>query len=123
MKTSIWTRLIITVLALCVTAALATPASGQTLRRDGSKAVPFVADVSTQSGVSSSGPVRRKDGSKAVPFVANVGTEAAPPTDTAAPTDGFDWGDGAIGAGLGAAAALLAGAGAYAVRRRPSFGS
>jgi hypothetical protein len=94
MKTSIWTRLIITVLARCVTAALATPASGQTLRRDGSKAVPFVA---------------------------NVGTEAAPPTDTAAPTDGFDWGDGAIGAGLGAA--LLAGAGAYAVRRRPSFGS
>lgn len=40
----VWTRLIITGLAACAVAAIAAPASGQTMRRDGSKAVPFVVD-------------------------------------------------------------------------------
>src|SRR6476620_11730927 len=38
----VWTRLMIIGLAACMLAALAAPASGQTLQRDGSKAVLFV---------------------------------------------------------------------------------
>jgi hypothetical protein len=121
MRTSIWTRIAITALAGCVVAGLAAPALGQsgdvTLRRDGSKAVPVVADVSGKGDAeASSASVLRRDGSKAEPFVAQVGPEAAP----AVPADGFDWSDAAIGAGLGAAAVMLAVAGAFAVRgRRP----
>ena len=115
MNTSIWTRMTITALAVCAVAAVAAPASGQTLRRDGSKAVPFVADVSKESADPSSGPVLRRDGSKAVPLVADLEPE------TAARADGFDWSDAAIGAGLGAAAVLLVVVGASAVRgRRPA---
>ena len=99
MKTSIWTRLIITALAGSTVAVLAAPAWGQ-----GGEDITL-----------------RRDGSKAEPFVANLGTESAP--TTAASADGFDWGDAAIGAGLGVAAALLVVGGAYTVRRRPSFGS
>jgi hypothetical protein len=119
MKTPIWTRIAITALAGCVVAGLAAPAWGQggdiTLRRDGSKAVPLVADVSGKTDASNA-PVLRRDGSKAEPFVAQVGSETAP----AAAADGFDWSDAAIGAGLGAAAAMLVMAGALAIRgRRP----
>jgi hypothetical protein len=122
MKTSIWTRIAITALAGCVVAALAAPAWGQsgdiTLRRDGSKAVPLVADVSGKTDASNV-PVLRRDGSKAEPFVAQVGPE----TVSAATADRFDWSDAAIGAGLGAAAAMLVMAGALAVRgRRPLRG-
>jgi hypothetical protein len=98
MRTSIWTLLTITALAVCATAALAASATAKsndlTPRRDGSKAVPFVADVS------SSGRLLRRDGSKAVPFVADLGTKS-PST-----AGGFDWGDAGIGAG--AAFALTA---------------
>jgi hypothetical protein len=124
MKTSIWTRIAITALAGCVVAGLAAPALGKsgdiTLRRDGSKAVPLVADVSGKSDTRASNvPALRRDGSKAEPFVAQLGPETAP----AAPADGFDWSDAAIGAGLGAAAAMLVMAGALAVRgRRPFHG-
>ncbi|MGH2991616.1 MAG: hypothetical protein ACRDMA_17505 [Solirubrobacterales bacterium] len=117
MSSSMWTRIAITALAGCMVAVLATPAWGQgddlTLRRDGSKAVPFVADVSGKGGAdSSNAPVMRRDGSKAVPFVADLDPEPA------AAGDGFDWSDAAIGAGLGAAAVALAVAGAVAMRRR-----
>jgi hypothetical protein len=112
MSTSIWTRLAITALAVCTVVALAAPASAQTLRRDGSKAVPFVADVSKESADSSSGPVLRRDGSEAVPLVADLEPEVA------APADGFDWGDAGLGAGVGALAVALAAAGAVALRGR-----
>jgi hypothetical protein len=114
MNTSIWTRMMITALAVCTVAALAAPTSGQTLRRDGSKAVPFVADVSKETGPVSSGIALRRDGSKAVPVVADL----EPQTPAAPAADGFDWRDAAIGAGLGAAAVVLGGAGASAVRGR-----
>jgi hypothetical protein len=122
MKTSIWTRIAITALAGCVVAGLAAPAWGQggdiTLRRDGSQAVPFVADVSGKTDASNA-PVLRRDGSQAVPFVADVGPQTAP----VAAADGFDWRDAAIGAGLGAMAVLLAAAGVVALRdRRPLRG-
>jgi len=99
MRTSIWTLLTITALAVCATAALAASATAKsndlTLRRDGSKAVPFVTDVS------SSGRVLHRDGSKAVPFVADLGTKA-PST-----VDGFDWGDAGIGAGAAFALTIV----------------
>jgi hypothetical protein len=93
MKPSIWTRLIVTALAVCTAAALAAPAWGKggggtvTLHRDGSQAVPFVADVGTE---------------------------------TSAPTGGFDWGDAGIGAAslLGMIALGLGGAMAIGHRRR-----
>jgi hypothetical protein len=113
MNTTIWRRLIAIGLATGTIALLAAPAAGQTLRRDGSKAAPFVADVSTQAGALSSDPVLRRDGSKAVPFVAPVEPDA-----TAASGDGFDPGDAAIGAGLGAVAVLTVIGGARAVRVR-----
>jgi hypothetical protein len=53
-KASTWTRLATIALAVGMMAALAAPAWGQsddvTLRRDGSKAVPLVADVSVGLG-------------------------------------------------------------------------
>jgi hypothetical protein len=116
----VWTRLTITALAVCAVGALAAPAWGGsddiTLRRDGSKAVPFVADVSKDTADRSGGPTLRRDGSKAVPFVADVSGQSD--AETAIASDGFDWGDAAIGAGLGAAAVLLALAAASAVRGR-----
>jgi hypothetical protein len=112
MNTSILTRMTITALAVCTVVALAAPASAQTLRRDGSKAVPLVADVSKESADSSTGPVLRRDGSKAVPFVADLEPDAA------APADGFDWGDAGLGAGVGALAVALAGAGLVSLRTR-----
>ncbi len=112
MNTSIWTRITITALAGCTVAALAAPAWGQgdgiTQRRDGSKAVPFVADLSGQPGASSKGIVLRRVQSNAEPFVADVGSEPA------ATADGFDLGDAAIGAGV----VLLALGGTRALRNR-----
>jgi hypothetical protein len=125
MRTSIWTRLTITALAVCAVGAVAAPAWGgsndSNLRRDGSKAAPFVADVRTDTA-DRSGPVLHRDGSKAAPFVADVSgqsdTDLTP--ETAVANDGFEWRDAAIGAGLGAAAVLLALAATSALRgRRP----
>jgi hypothetical protein len=122
MRTSIWTRIAITALAGCVVAGLAAPAWGDdvTLRRDGSKAVPIVADLSAKGDAeASNAPVLRRDGSKAEPFVADLDPETGPTVAA----DGFDWSDAAIGAGLGAAAVMLAVAGALAMRgRRPLQG-
>jgi hypothetical protein len=59
--------------------------------------------------------VLRRDGSHAQAFVADVGPESP-----ASSGDGFDWGDAAIGAGAGLAAAMLVGAGTAAIRRRRS---
>ena len=112
MKTSMWTRITVTALAACTAAALAAPAWGQgdddTLRRDGSKAAPFVADLSEQPGASSKGIVLRRVRSDAEPFVAGVEPEPA------ATADGFDLGDAAIGAGV----VLLAVGGTRALRSR-----
>jgi hypothetical protein len=61
MKASIWTRLIVAALAVCTAAALAAPAWGNgrggavTLHRDGSQAVPFVADVGPETSASTGG--------------------------------------------------------------------
>jgi hypothetical protein len=126
MRTSIWTRIAITALAGCVVAGLAAPAWGDdvTLRRDGSKAVPIVADLSAKGDAqASNAPVLRRDGSKAEPFVADLDPETGPAVAPAVAADGFDWSDAAIGAGLGAAAVMLAVAGALAMRgRRPLQG-
>jgi hypothetical protein len=118
MRTSICKRLIITGLAACTFAALAAPASGQSLHRDGSKAVAFVSDVSNQSYASSSNPVLHRDGSNAVPFVASVD---GGPVSTAA--DRFDWGDAAVGAGAALGLMLLASAAWMAAYRRRRAGA
>jgi hypothetical protein len=129
MRTSIWTRLTITALAVCAVGVLAAPAWGgsddTTLRRDGSKAVPFVAEVSDDNAADRSGE-RTHQGSVAAnarysrtptELAQRVPTSVAPDVE---PRGGFDWGDAAIGAGLGAAAVLLAMAAISAVRgRRP----
>ncbi len=119
MNTSIWTRLTTTALTGCALMALTTPAMGQSSdvvpRRDGSKAVPFVANLNEGRDASSSEIVPRRDGSKAVPFVANVGPE------TNAATDTFDWADAGIGAGLALLAGLAAMVGVSILReRRPN---
>jgi hypothetical protein len=118
MRTSIWKSLIITGLAACTMAALAAPASGQVLHREGSKAVAFVGDVSAQSSAPSSGPVLHRDGSKAVPFVASVD---AGPVSTAA--DRFHWGDAAVGAGTALGLVVLASAAWMAAHRRRRAGA
>jgi hypothetical protein len=125
-KASTWTRLATIALALGTMAALAAPAWGQsddvTLRRDGSKAVPLVADVSAKSDAKAPiVPALRRDGSKAEQFVAQVSpsidnASTAPPSS--GESSGFHWGDAVIGAGLGAAAALLMVGAVIAVRRR-----
>jgi hypothetical protein len=93
MKASIWTRLIVTALAVCTAAALAAPAWG----KGGGGAVTL-----------------HRDGAQAEPFVAQVGPE----TSTAS-GDGFDWGDAGIGAaGMLAVGAIAAGA-AVAAAHRP----
>jgi hypothetical protein len=57
----------------------------------------------------------RRDASQAVPFLASVG-----PTTTSASSDGFDWGDAAIGAAsmLGLVAVGLGGLALLSRRRR-----
>jgi hypothetical protein len=131
-RASTWTRLATIALAGGTMAALAAPAWGQsddlTLRRDGSKAVPIVAQVGTASE-QSDGLNLRRDPSKAVPLVAQAGpasehertaselSQSTAPT-TSGVSSGFDWGDAAIGAGLGAVAALLTVGAVGAVRRR-----
>jgi hypothetical protein len=102
----VWTRLIITGLAACTVAAVAAPASGQTMRRDGSKAVPFVANVSNPVGPTAGDPHLRRDGSKAVPFVVDPAANVRPTT-----ADGFDWGDAAVGAAAAIGLVALGGAG------------
>ena len=118
MRNSIWTRLIITGLAACAVAAFAAPASGLTLHRDGSKAVPFVADVSKQAQAPSSDLVLHRDGSKAVPFVADLESDTA-----AAPVDGFHWGDAAIGAAAALGGMMIATTAWTATRRRRRAGA
>ena len=123
------TRLATIALAVGAMAALAAPVWGQsndvTLRRDGSKAVPVVAEVGTYTADRSAGIALRRDGSKAVPLVAEVSGQRGGDLarETASGTDGFHWGDAAIGAGLGAAAALLVVGVVGAVRRRSSTGA
>jgi hypothetical protein len=56
----------------------------------------------------------RRDGSQAAPVVANLGSEP----NTA--SDGFDWGDAAIGAGAGLFGACLAALGVAAIGGRRS---
>ena len=115
MSTSIWTRLAMVGLAACTVVALAAPASGQDLRRDGSKAVPFVADAGTLAGPMADDAVLRRDGSKAVPLVADLQPDIAAPGG-----GGFDWGDAAVGAGAVIGLAALGGAGlALRGRRAP----
>jgi hypothetical protein len=102
----VWTRLMIIGLAACTVAAVAAPASGQALRRDGSKAVPFVAEVDKPAGPTAGDPALRRDGSKAAPFV--VGLE---PNIAAPAADGFDWGDAAVGAAAAIGLVALGGVG------------
>jgi len=105
MRTSIWPRVAGIGLVACTIAALAASASGQILHRDGSKAVPFVAEVGNVAGPTAGAPALRRDGSKAVPFVADLEPDIA-----AAPGEGFDWGDAAVGAAAALGLVALAGA-------------
>jgi hypothetical protein len=96
-NTSIRTRLVAMAFAGCAAAAIAAPAFGNdgggiTLHRDGSEAVPFVAQVGNGTGSSASHLVLHRDGSKAVPFDPTPGTTATPSHA------GFSWADAAIGA-------------------------
>jgi hypothetical protein len=108
----VWTRLMIIGLAACTVAALAAPAVGQTLHRDGSKAVPFVAEVGSVAGPPAGAPALRRDGSQAVPFAAGLERNVAAPA-----ADGFDWGDAAVGAAAAMGLVALAGVG-LALRSR-----
>jgi hypothetical protein len=115
MRSSMWTRIVVTAVTLCAVAALASPASALTLRRDGSKAVPFVEDL--RPGLSKL--TLRRDGSKAVPFVEDLRpglSRRSSEPSIGSPADGFDWGDAAIGAGLGGVAVLFVVAGTTAMR-------
>jgi hypothetical protein len=87
------------------------------LRRDGSKAVPFVAQVRTQSGAGSPGVEPGQSSLNAItgPPASEPTVVAGSPADTA---DGFDWGDAALGAGAAMALASLGGAAFLTVRRR-----
>jgi hypothetical protein len=105
MRTSIWPRVAGIGLVACTIAALAASASGQILHRDGSKAVPFVAEVGNVAGPTAGAPALRRDGSKAVPFVADLQPDIA-----AAAGEGFDWGDAAVGAAAALGLVALAGA-------------
>ena len=106
MRTSIWARVAGIGLVACAVAALAASAPGQDLRRDGSKAVPFVAEVGNVAGPTAGAPALRRDGSKAVPFVADLEPDIA-----AAAGEGFHWGDAAVGAGAAIALVAFGGAG------------
>ncbi|MGH2989359.1 MAG: hypothetical protein ACRDMA_05750 [Solirubrobacterales bacterium] len=120
MSTSALTRMTITALAVCVVAALATPAAGQNLRRDGSKAVPFVAKVGEKAVDSRAadavgsytGPALRRDGARAVPVVVDL--DPAPAADSA----GFDWRVAGVAVGVGALAVALAAAAVVSLRAR-----
>jgi hypothetical protein len=57
-----------------------------------------------------------RDGSQAVPFVANVGPEAAASAGDSG--DGFDWGDAALGAGAAMAGLFGIGAAVLLATRR-----
>jgi hypothetical protein len=69
------------------------------------------------AGSGQDGIVVRRDGSKADPFVANVSSAAAPSPSTGSGS-GFDWGDAAIGAGIGALAAMALAGALIGMRRR-----
>ena len=63
--------------------------------------------------------VLRRDGSKAEPFTANVGGTTVSTATTI--DDGFAWGDAAIGAGATAGLIAIAGGSALALRRRGGY--
>jgi hypothetical protein len=118
MKSSIHTKSIVAGLAVGAL-WLAAPAAGSVAEPP---TVP-PADTHALSAAQSPGhdlqgvPLRR-DAAQATPFIADVAAEASVPGDG----DGFDWGDAAIGAGAGllAAALLVAGSSALGGRRRTS---
>jgi hypothetical protein len=60
--------------------------------------------------------VLRRDGSKAVPAPANV----EPISESALATDGFDWRDAGLGAGVGALVVALGAAGTISLRGYPT---
>jgi hypothetical protein len=78
--------------------ALAAPAAGAVLEPQ------LVAQA--QGPDHSTGITLHRDGSAATPFVAQVGSASTSSPTTS--SDGFDWGDAAIGAGAGLMAAALA---------------
>ncbi len=99
-------------MALVAPTALARPAgagagAGLAELSDGPGAVSTASATSRGTGE----VTLHRDGSKAVPFVADV-----TPTGAAA-SDGFDWGDSAIGAGAALAIVGIAGGLSLAVRR------
>ena len=77
------------------------------------------ASASTPPAAQESAIVLRRDGSQAVPFVADTGSTSADTGSTpAAASGGFDWGDAAIGAGTALGIVALLGASGLAIRNR-----
>ena len=129
-------RLIALALGVC---ALAVPASAGAFLVDGghkSAAAVSAYESSGSGGSPGAGSiiVLRRDGSEAEPFVADLGSRyssvnaitgapAGEPTLVSGPpasaTDGFQWGDAALGAGAAMVLVALAGAVLFTVRGRP----
>jgi hypothetical protein len=110
-------RSLVLLIGLLMTMALPTAAVGQSQPASVRGTVSEGADgiVRLRGAHDSDGLNLRRDGSRAVPFVAaETGLEASP----AVASDGFDWSDAAIGAGVALVAA--AAAAVTAVRRRPA---
>ena len=102
----------LTTIALVATGLLlVAPAAGAS-GPGGERASDQAAAGSGQDGI-----VVRRDGSKADPFVANVSSAAAPNPSTGSGS-GFDWVDAAIGAGIGALAAMALAGALIGMRRR-----
>jgi hypothetical protein len=107
-------------LAIAVIAgALAVPAAAGAAPID--LAGPGGPQASDDNGAQSAQTVvLRRDGSKAEPFVANVGGSSTASTAATA-DDGFAWDDAAIGAGATLGLIALAGGSALALRKRGGY--
>jgi hypothetical protein len=110
MKISTLTRIIVSTSA-AASLALAAPAIGNVGQTQ--RASHATGEAQHQGKV-----VLRRDGSKAVPFVPYT---EAPVSSTE--TNGFDWGDAAIGAGSAFGAVLLASGVVVLTRRRRHAGA
>jgi hypothetical protein len=118
MKSSIHTKSMVAGLAVGAL-WLAAPAAGSVAEPAAAPPVNAHAQVAQLAGhAQQTDVVIRRDGAHATPFVADLSPEASVP----GASDGFDWGDAAIGAGAGllAAALLMAGSTALGGRRRTS---
>jgi hypothetical protein len=115
MKASTRTRTGFAALAFTAALVAAVPTAGYAQREPGTPAAAAKA--------SHPGPiVLRRDGSKAVPFVRSASPSPSVAVPSAAAPDGFDWGDAAIGAAGAMVVALLASGALVLTKRRRHAG-